>query len=342
MKEAMFYEKLKNKKTKCNLCARTCTITEANFGFCRVRKNIKGKLYSLNYGKIASMGIDPIEKKPFFHFAPGSKTLSITTVGCNFRCDYCCNYELSQEWEEIYGEEQSPKQIVDLAIEYNCQGISYTYTEPTIFFEFAYDTAKKAKKKGLYNCFVTNGYTTPKPIKKISKYLDAAVIDFKASANPEFYKRFIKVPDVMPIYEALKTYKKHGVFLEITNLIVPKFGENLKDVKKLCNWIVNNIGPDTPMHFIRFFPSYKLDLPQTDIKILEKVCNIAKKQGLKYIYLGNVVGHEYENSFCECGELLIKRLGIQLFKYKRKCLKCGKDMLIKGKKWEGLNQINNK
>jgi len=337
MKEAMFYKKLKD-AVKCGTCARGCTIAEGQVGFCRVRKNIKGKLYSLVYGKLCSVAVDPIEKKPLYMFAPGSHTLSISTVGCVFNCKFCCNYEISQEWNEIVGEEFTPKTLVDLAKSYNCQGISYTYTEPTVQIEFAYDTAKLASKENLYNMFVTNGYTTPEAIRKISKYLNAVTVDFKGSANPEFYKKFSLVPKVEPIFDALLAYKENKVYIEITDLIVPKYGDNLEDVKKLCRWIVENLGENTPFHILQFFPTYKLlDLPRTPLETLEKAYDIAKKEGMKYVYLGNV-SHKLENSFCSnCNTLLIERTiaGVMDFKLKVdcKCPKCGEIFPIEGKKW---------
>lgn len=338
MHEAMFYKKLKGKVVKCNLCFRRCQIPEDSIGFCRVRQNQKGKLYSLVYGKIASMNIDPIQKKPFFHFAPGSQTLSICTVGCPFNCKFCCNYELSQEWKEIYGEEHTPESIVELAVKNFCQGISYTYVEPTVFAEFAYDTSKIAKKKDLYNCFVTDGATTPEAIKTISKYLDAAVVDFKGSGNIEVYRKLCLVPDPQPIFDALLAYKKNKVYIEITDLIIPNYSTE-DDVKKLVKWIVDNLGTEIPLHFIQFFPSYKLlDIPRTPISILEKAYEIAKKQGIKYVYTGNVPGHSYESTFCpSCNILLIERFNIHLTKFLLKedckCPNCGTKILIAGKQW---------
>jgi pyruvate formate lyase activating enzyme len=337
MKEAMFYKKLKD-AIKCGTCARGCVIAEGQLGFCRVRKNIKGKLYSLTYGKICSSAIDPIEKKPLYMFAPGSHTLSISTVGCTFNCKFCCNYAISQGWNEVTGEEFTPEAVVELAKNQNCEGISYTYTEPTVQLEFAYETAKIASEKGLYNMFVTNGYTTPKAIKKISKYLDAATVDFKGSANPEFYKKFSLVPRVEPIFDALLAYKKNKVYTEITDLLIPKVGDNLDDFKKLCKWIVDNLGDETPFHILQFFPTYKmLDLPRTPLTTLEKAYDFAKKEGLKYAYLGNV-SHRKENTYCpNCGTLTIERtiLGVTKFSLKKdlKCLECGNKIPIFGSKW---------
>lgn len=337
MKEAMFYEQLEN-AVKCGLCARGCTISEGQLGICRVRKNIKGKLYSLVYGKLCSLAVDPIEKKPLYMFAPGSKTLSISTVGCNFKCQFCCNWQISQE-SDIVGKDYTPEQLIDLAKKHGAQGFSYTYVEPTIFYEFAYDTAKLSSKQGFYNMFVTNGYTSPEAIKEISKYLDAATVDFKGCANPQFYKKFSKVPEVEPIFDALLAYKKNNVYTEITNLIVPKFGDNMEDLRKLCKWIINNLGTETPLHLIQFFPTYKLlDLPRTPIETMEKAYKIAKNEGLKYVFLGNVHGHRLEWTYCsKCENILIKRtiMGVTKFNLAKdfKCPKCGESIPVFGKKW---------
>jgi len=337
MKEALFYKKVKN-ALKCELCARECLIAEGKTGVCKVRKNIGGKLYSLVYGKLCSVAVDPIEKKPLYMFAPGSRTLSISSIGCNFKCQFCCNWQISQE-SEIIGDDYNPEDIVELAINYGVQGISYTYVEPTIFYEFAYDTAKLASEQGLYNMFVTNGYTKPEAIKKISKYLNAVTVDFKGSANPDFYRKFSQVPKVEPIFNALLAYKENKVYTEITDLIVPKIGDNLDDLKKLCKWIVENLGEQTPFHALQFFPTHKiLDLPRTPTETLEKAYRIAKNQGLRYAYIGNVHGHKYENTYCQnCGELVIERtiMGVKKFLLKKdlKCPKCGKKIPIYGVKW---------
>lgn len=336
MKEALFYRKLKD-AIKCETCARGCVIAEGQVGFCRTRKNIKGKLYTLTYGKLCSIGVDPIEKKPLYMFAPGSHTLSISTVGCNFNCQFCCNWQISHE-SDIFGEDYKPKQLIDTMKKQGIQGLSYTYTEPTIFWEFAFDTAKLARKNGFYNTFVTNGYTTPKVIKHISRYLDAITLDFKGSANADFYKKFSAVPKVEPIFDALLAYKENKVYIEITDLIIPKVGDNLEDVRKLCKWIVENLGVETPFHILQFFPTYKLlDLPRTPLETLEKTYDIAKKEGLKYVYLGNV-SHKTENTYCaNCGELVIERtiLGVTSFLLKKdlKCPKCGEKIPIYGTKW---------
>ncbi|MEA3254517.1 MAG: AmmeMemoRadiSam system radical SAM enzyme [Candidatus Altiarchaeota archaeon] len=342
MKEAMFYEKIEDNKVRCGLCARNCVIPEGGTGFCRVRKNIGGRLYSLVYDKVNSTTPNPIEKKPCYNFAPGSWAFSICTPGCNWRCKYCCNWSISQE-SEIEGRGIAPEEIVQLARNSGCQGISYTFTEPTIFYELSYDTAKLAHKEGLYNTWVTNGYTNPEPIKEISRYLDAATVDFKGSGDEKFLQEFSAVPTPEPIYKALMEYKKQDVHIEITDLIVPRVGDSMEKVKELVEWIKENLGDETPIHFLRFFPTYQVrDIPETPLKTLEKAYDIAKAAGMKYVYLGNVA--ERNNTYCpNCKKLLIKRQGMGTIEYKLKegkCPYCGEEINIRGVKWipSGLKQ----
>jgi len=331
MKEAMFYEKLKDKKVHCRLCAFNCVISDGEVGRCRVRKDIDGKLYSLVYDKVSTIVVNPIEKKPLYHFFPGSSCLSLSTVGCNWRCKFCCNWEISSA-REIAGEKVTPEEIVKMAIENGCQGLSFTFTEPTIFYELSYETAKIAHKKGLYNTWVSNGYTNKEPIRKIAPYLDAVTIDFKGSGEEKFLKEFSDVPSNKPIYEALKEYKKVGVHIEITDLIVPQIGDSMEELKKLVKWIRENLGEETPFHILKFFPTYLVrDLPMTPIETLEKAYEIAKSEGLKYVYLGNFEG-EKNNTYCpKCGKLLIVRAMMETLENKikkGKCPFCGKE--IKG------------
>ncbi|MEM7821628.1 MAG: AmmeMemoRadiSam system radical SAM enzyme [Candidatus Aenigmatarchaeota archaeon] len=331
MQEAMLWHKERN-GVRCDLCARNCFIPKDKRGFCNVRINKNNKLYSLNYGKLCSVNIDPIEKKPLFHFYPGSNALSISSPGCNFRCLFCCNWNISQSIdvtkEEIEGEEYSPEDIVEIAEKNNCKIISYTYTEPTVFFEFAYRTAKLAHRSNILNTFVTNGYISKEAVKKIAKYLDAATVDFKASADPEFYKKFMSVPSVEPIFDCLKQMKKQRIFIEITNLIIPKFGDSIDLCTKLAQWISSELNPDIPFHIIQFFPSYQLlELPPTPISTLEKCIEESRKTGLRYVYIGNVPGHPDENTYCyNCRELLIKRHGFAVEKKNLvgdRCPTCG-------------------
>ncbi len=336
LKEAMLYDKLSDNQVKCNLCGRRCVIREDALGFCRVRKNTLGKLYSLNYAKLCSANADPIGKKPLSHFHPGSMVMSIATVGCNFRCMFCDNWSISQE-KEISGRDLPPEEIIRLAEHYGCQGISYTYTEPTIFFEYAFDTAKLAHKAGLFNTFVTNGYMTPEAVELISPYLDAATVDFKGGGDPEFYKRFSAVPSVEPIYESLKKMKRHKIHVEITNLVVPNIGDSMQRIRELATWIRENLGVDTPFHLLRFHPNYKLDdIRSTEPKMLEEAYETVRGAGLNYVYLGNVPSHRYENTYCpNCQELLIRRFSFDIVKWNitddMQCPDCGHMIPIVGK-----------
>lgn len=335
MKKAMLWH-TEDGKVRCDLCARRCLIAEGSTGVCMVRKNIKSVLYSLNYGKIISMNTDPIEKKPLFHFYPGTKAFSIASAGCNYACRYCCNWNISQVYrdskiarENIVGESYSPKQIVDMALK-DCKSISYTYTEPTIFFEFAHDTSRIARDAGLRNTFVTNGYMTPEAVRK-ADFLDAAVVNFKASGEKEFYRKYVSVPDTEPIFDCLKEMKRRKIFLEITDLIVPKYGEDKEAFKKLVKWVLEELGAETPFHILRFFPSYKVDWRETPLPLLEKFYSIAKEMGLEYVYLGNVPG-EKENTICPgCRTVLIERYGLSTVKINLKkdlCPNCGRKINI--------------
>jgi len=310
MERAMLWESLKNKKVKCYLCARKCVIDNGKRGFCGVRENREGKLFTLVFGKLTVVDVDPIEKKPLFHYYPGSKALSIATVGCNFRCSFCCNAALSQS-TKIVGENYTPEQIVQLANEKGCRVIAYTYNEPTMQFEFAYRTGKLAHRYNIKNVFVTNGYMTEDAVKKISRVLDAAVIDVKASLDPEFYLKYMGVQKIDPIYECILQMKKQRIFIEITDLIVPTIGDSLEMTSRLTDWIVNELDADVPFHVLRFSPAYKLiHLPPTPVSTLEKHIDVARRNGLRYVYIGNVWGHENENTYCfNCGKLLIKRRG---------------------------------
>jgi len=334
--KAMLYEKLQDKKVGCNLCARRCIIKDGGLGFCLVRKNEDGTLYSLVYAKAISACADPIGKKPLSHFNPGSLVMSIATIGCNFRCKFCDNWTISQE-KKIMGRDFPPEDVIKATKENNCQGISYTYTEPTIFFEYAYDTAKLAHQVGFFNTFVTNGYMTPEAVKTIAPYLDAATVDFKGGGDPDFYRDFSAVPSVEPIYESLKEMKRNDIHIEITNLVVPKTGDSIERVKDLAVWIRDALGKETPFHLLRFHPGYQLTtIPSTPIKTLDKAYAAVKEAGLSYVYMGNVPGHPYENTCCpNCNELLIKRFSFGITKWNltkdMRCPACGQEIPIKGK-----------
>jgi pyruvate formate lyase activating enzyme len=328
MKLAKHWEK-KNGKVKCNLCYQNCLIASGKRGFCGVRKNEKGKLYTLVHGKAVSAHADPIEKKPFYHFHPGTNAFSVATVGCNFRCEFCQNFEISQaKPEEIPTMDLPPEKIVELAKQKGCQGIAYTYTEPTIFFEYTLDTAKLAKKQGLYNVYVTNGYIQEKPLKEISKYLDAANIDLKGF-DEEFYSKICKAR-LKNVLKCIVNYHKLGIWIELTNLIVPGVNDDPKKIREMCKWVKDNLDTSVPIHFSRFFPHFKMnDRSPTDIETLKMAYKTAKEVGLKYVYLGNVPGNKEDNTYCwACGELLIERFGFSILQNKitknKKCPKCGK------------------
>jgi pyruvate formate lyase activating enzyme len=337
----MLYEKQNENKVKCCLCARRCLISEDSTGFCLVRKNQGGILYTLNYGKAVSAGVDPISKKPLSHFNPGSLVMSVAAAGCNFRCQFCDNWMISQD-REVAGRPFPPEEVVKSAQDSNCQGISYTYTEPTIFMEYAYDTAKLARKAGLFNTFVTNGYMTPEAVKTIAPFLDAATVDFKGGGDPDFYKSVSAVPNVEPIYEALKELKLNGVHIEITNLVVPKMGDSMEKIKQMADWIRDYLGKDTPFHLLRFHPDYKMTtLPATKVEDMERAYMTAKHEGLNYVYLGNVPGHPSENTYCpNCNEAVIKRYNFDITEWNltsdMRCPVCGQQIPIKGK----LHQSN--
>lgn len=332
MKEAMFYEKLGDSKVKCHLCAHGCIISPNKRGICAVRQNRDGTLYSLVYGKVIAKHIDPIEKKPLFHFHPGSRSYSIATVGCNFKCKHCQNYHISQHVEsfgKIPGEEMSPEQVVMEAEMSGCESISYTYTEPTVFMEFAYDCAKLARKRGMKNVFVSNGYTSEEAVKVIAPYLDANNIDLKGDDN--FYREIVGAR-LQPVLDTIKLMKKLGVWVEITTLIIPKYNDSDVFLKWVADFIYS-IDENIPWHVSQFYPTYRLtDQPRTPLQTLRMAREIGIQSGLKYVYEGNVPGMGGENTYCpSCGLLLIERKGFFINKIQMKNSKCSRcDALIAG------------
>jgi pyruvate formate lyase activating enzyme len=329
LKEAMFYEKLEDNLVNCDLCSHRCRrIADFKRGICGVRENRDGKLYSLVYGKAVARSVDPIEKKPLFNFLPGSRSYSIATVGCNFRCDNCQNYDISQLPKErniIVGQDVSPEEIVSAAQRGNCASIAYTYSEPTIFFEYAYDIAKLARKEGLKNVFVTNGYITPEALKEISPYLDAANIDLK-SFSDEFYRKSCGAR-IQPVLDSIRLYKRLGIWIEITTLIIPTLNDSEDELRKIAGFI-KEVGEDTPWHITQFHPMYNLpDLPWTPVSTLRKARQIGLEAGLRYVYEGNVPGETGENTYCHnCGKPLIRRFGYSIQENKIKnsvCTYCG-------------------
>jgi len=327
MKEALFYEKLDDNKVRCFLCAHNCLIREDKRGICHVRKNIDGVLYSLVYGKVVSTNIDPIEKKPLFHFLPGSTSFSIATVGCNFHCDHCQNSEISQypkEHEDILGKPVTPYEIVSAAEKNGCESISYTYTEPTIFLEFAYDCARLAHEKGIKNVFVSNGYTSTEATRFIAPYLDGNNIDLKG--NDDFYKKICGAR-LEPVKETIRLMKELGVWVEVTTLIIPDYNDSDEDLREIAGFIAS-VDRSVPWHVSQFYPTYKLtDKPRTPVKTLRRAREIGIEAGLKYVYEGNVPGEGGENTYCpDCKELLINRFGFRISEKRvkeGKCTKCG-------------------
>jgi pyruvate formate lyase activating enzyme len=309
----MFFKKLEDYMVQCNLCSHHCIICKGKRGICGVRENSGGTLYSLVYGKLVSSHVDPVEKKPLFHFLPGSSVYSIATVGCNFQCKNCQNWEISQSpkpQNPIMGKERSPREIVEAAKQSRCESIAYTYTEPTIFMEYALDIAKLAIKSALNNIFVTNGYMTGKALKQMAPYLHAANIYLK-SISDEFYQDICGAR-LEPILESIKLHKKLGIWTEVTTLIIPKVNDSEENLTQIAEFL-SDLGEEIPWHISRFYPAYKLiDLLSTPLETLRKAKEIGEEAGLRYVYQGNVPG-EGENTYCySCGKLLIERDGYKI------------------------------
>ena len=316
--EAYLYESLNDKKVKCNLCNHRCEIKDGRRGICGVRENREGTLETLVYGRIIARHIDPIEKKPLYHLMPGSLSYSIATVGCNFRCLFCQNADIAQMPSDrkgmIAGDPFSPQDVVAAAIKGDCKSIAYTYTEPTVYFEFAFDTAKLAHEKGIQNVFVTNGYMTAEALHMINPYLDAANVDLKAFTE-DFYKTYCGAK-LEHVKESLKLMKSLGIFIEVTTLLIPGLNDDKDELEKLAKFLADSLGTETPWHISRFHPTYKLtDRPPTPVETLVTAREIGKKAGLKYVYTGNVPGESGGNTFCyNCGKILIERWGFYIKK----------------------------
>jgi len=316
--EAYLYESLNDKKVKCNLCNHRCEIKDGRRGICGVRKNREGTLETLVYGRIIARHIDPIEKKPLYHLMPGSLSYSIATVGCNFRCLFCQNADIAQMPSDhkgmIAGDPFSPQDVVAAAIKGDCKSIAYTYTEPTVYFEFAFDTAKLAHEKGIQNVFVTNGYMTAEALHMINPYLDAANVDLKAFTE-DFYKTYCGAK-LEHVKESLKLMKSLGIFIEVTTLLIPGLNDDKDELEKLAKFLADSLGTETPWHISRFHPTYKLtDRPPTPVETLITAREIGIKAGLKYVYTGNVPGESGGNTFCySCGKVLIERWGFYIKK----------------------------
>ncbi len=324
-KEAILYEKLDNKRVHCFLCAHQCKIAPSKFGICSVRQNIDGFFYTHVYEQAIANHIDPIEKKPLYHFFPGSSSYSIATIGCNFKCDFCQNWQISQSSKKDtsgkLGYNLGCSTIVKEAKSSNCKSISYTYTEPTIFFEYALDTAILAKNEGLYNNFVTNGYMTRQALEKIKPYLDASNVDLK-SFREDFYKKFCG-GRLQPVLDSIKIMKEMGIWVEITTLLIPDQNDSDDELRKIAEFIAG-VGVEIPWHISRFHPDYNyLDSYPTPVETLKRAKKIGDEEGLRYIYMGNVL--EGNNTYCyNCKELLIERSVFDINKLNIKDGKCPK------------------
>jgi len=317
MKEAMLYSSLEDGKVRCILCNHRCLISSSKRGLCGVRENQGGKLYTLVYGRPISLNVDPIEKKPIFHLFPGSTSFSIATVGCNFQCLQCQNHEISQMPREedghIEGSEVSPSKVISLTKQYRCQSISYTYTEPTIYFEYAFEIARQAHQGGIKNIFVTNGYMTEEALTTIQPYLDAANVDLK-SFREKFYKEVCGAK-LQPVLENLKRMRQMGIWVEITTLVIPTLNDSDQEFEEIARFIVS-LGREVPWHISAFYPTYKmLNLPRTSVSTLHRAREIGLKAGLRYVYCGNIPGEEGEDTFCpHCGRKVIERVGFRVAK----------------------------
>ncbi len=322
--EAQYYRKVPNGLVQCELCFRGCDISEGKRGFCRNRENIKGVLYSVVYAKPAALQIDPIEKEPSFHMIPGTSIFCTATASCNFRCKFCHNWHLSQRSvDEIPYIQMRPEEVVKKAIERDCKTVSFTYSEPTVFYEYMLDIVKIAKEKGLKTLYHTNGSINHDPLVNLLRYMDAVTVDLKAFTE-RFYQE-ISSSMLEPVLHTLKTIKSYGRHLEIVNLVIPTLNDSPEEIREMCVWIKTNLGKSTPLHFNRFFPNYKLThLPPTPVEILERAYKIAKEVGLEYVYIGNVPGHEMNSTFCpQCKKKIIHRTHFLVSAKAIKNGKCG-------------------
>ncbi|MBN2072882.1 MAG: AmmeMemoRadiSam system radical SAM enzyme [Actinobacteria bacterium] len=327
LKEALLYKKMESKKARCDLCNHRCVIGPGDRGKCCVRENMDGELYTLVYGKLIAENVDPIEKKPLFHFLPGTNSLSVATMGCNFKCFFCQNYQISQtpcDHNRIEGEYVSPEKLVRHAISYNCKSISYTYTEPTIFFEYTYDTARLAHERNIKNIFVTNGFMSDEALDMIEPYLDAANVDLK-SFSEDTYRDKIG-GRLKPVLDNIKRIKEKGIWLEVTTLIIPGMNSSDEELRDIAGFLAK-VDRSIPWHISAYYPQYKSNIPPTGIELIERAMEIGKNSGLKYVYGGNIPGSSHENTYCPgCGELILKRSGFSITGNHikdGKCMKCG-------------------
>lgn len=324
---AQHYEKLDARRVKCTLCPRECVVDDRERGYCGVRENRDGEYYTLVYGRPCTLHIDPVEKKPLFHFLPGTEIFSLATVGCNVNCKFCQNWQISQvrpEQEKSY--DAPPQKLVEIAEKSRTPSIAHTYTEPVIFYEYVKDIGIEAHKRGLKNTIISNGYIKEKPLKELLPHLDAVKIDLKAYTE-KFYSELV-VGELKPVLDVLEILAEAGMWTEIVYLVIPTHNDDEDEIARMCRWIKSELGPDLPLHFSRYHPQYMLkSLPPTPIRTLERSREIALTEGLNYVYIGNVPGNPAEHTYCpSCGEVLIRRTGyrVQFNKFdKGSCLSCG-------------------
>ncbi|MGQ9631995.1 MAG: AmmeMemoRadiSam system radical SAM enzyme [bacterium] len=319
MREAQYYKSVGDGKVRCELCPHNCLIPDGKAGICRFRRNRNGKLYSEIYGKVAAVAVDPMEKKPLYHFYPGSEILSFGTLGCSFSCPFCQNWHISQGIEPT--QEISPQDAVSLAQKYGVSSIAYTYSEPLTWYEYVYDTSKLARRYGIHNVLVTNGYINETPLRELLRYTDALNIDVKAFTEG-FYKRLCK-GSLEPVKRAVEISKRAGAWVEVTNLIIPTLNDGDEEIRSMVDWLAG-VDPTIPLHFSRYHPAYKMDIVATPMSTLERAYAIAKEK-LRYVYVGNVIDDRYNSTHCyNCGEIVIERSGYhtRVKLSDKKCPKC--------------------
>lgn len=327
VREARFYEKTSGSETVCLACERRCRIKEGSRGFCGTRVNVGGELYTIVYGDISSVSANPIEKKPFFHFHPGSYALTVGTWSCNFSCPWCQNFDISKSQPDPRRAQYvSPKQLIDIALKSGCDGTSISFNEPTLLLEYSLDLFPLARQKGLYNTFVSNGYMTLKALEALAEAgLDAIKFDIKG--GEEVYEKYCGAVEASVVWRNAERARGLGLHVEMVNLVIPGVNDDEGRLRQLVETHLRTLGPDTPLHFTRYHPEYRFKAPPTPVKTLEKAREIARSLGVLFPYVGNVPGHKYENTWCpECGELLIRRLGFILsmrITSEGKCPKCG-------------------
>ncbi len=322
VQKARYWENLKHKQIRCKLCPRHCVVDDHERGYCGVRENRGGTYYTLVHSRAATYHIDPIEKKPLFHFYPGSMAFSIATAGCNLNCKFCQNWQISQVTpEQVDSYYMPPEKIAQLARSYGSKSIAYTYNEPTIFYEYMYDTALAGKKEDVKSVVITAAYIEKEPVAELCKVVDAIKVDLKAFSQ-KYYQNVVH-GELKPVLQAIEAIQAMGTWLEIVYLVVPTLNDGEKEIKALSRWIKSNLGPDVPIHFTRFFPQYLLkNLPPTPVSTLDRCKAIADAEGLHYVYVGNVPGHPAENTYCpHCGKMLVERVG---FTVKRMIIKNGR------------------